>query len=82
MVKEQRDGDGCVKDLLDSLVVVKLNGGLGTSEGCKGSKSVISVRNDLTFLDLTLQQIQSLNREYGVNVPLLLMVSLQAIIPT
>jgi UTP--glucose-1-phosphate uridylyltransferase len=47
-----------VKELLDSLVVVKLNGGLGTSMGCKGPKSIIQVRNDLTFLDLTLQQIQ------------------------
>ena len=27
--------------------------------GCKGPKSIISVRNDLTFLDLTLQQIQA-----------------------
>ena len=46
-----------VKSLLNKLVVVKLNGGLGTSMGCKGPKSLISVRNDLTFLDLTLQQI-------------------------
>ena len=42
--------------MLDKLVVVKLNGGLGTSMGCKGPKSVIPVRNDLTFLDLTVQQ--------------------------
>lgn len=69
-VREQRDQ---LRGLLDQLVVVKLNGGLGTSMGCKGPKSVISVRNDLTFLDLTLQQIQSLNREFGVNVPLVLM---------
>ncbi|VDM95522.1 unnamed protein product [Thelazia callipaeda] len=62
-----------VADLLNKLVVVKLNGGLGTSMGCKGPKSVISVRNDLTFLDLTLQQIQNLNRTYDVNVPLVLM---------
>jgi UTP--glucose-1-phosphate uridylyltransferase len=54
-------------------VVVKLNGGLGTSMGCKGPKSVISVRNDLTFLDLTMQQIQHLNRVYNVSVPLVLM---------
>ncbi|EFO19026.2 hypothetical protein LOAG_09471 [Loa loa] len=47
-----------VSDRLSKLVVVKLNGGLGTSMGCKGPKSMISVRNDLTFLDLTLQQIQ------------------------
>ena len=28
--------------------------------GCQGPKSVISVRNDLTFLDLTVQQIEVL----------------------
>lgn len=62
-----------IADRLNKLVVVKLNGGLGTSMGCKGPKSVISVRNDLTFLDLTMQQIQHLNRTYQVNVPLVLM---------
>ncbi|GMT17580.1 hypothetical protein PFISCL1PPCAC_8877, partial [Pristionchus fissidentatus] len=59
--------------MLNKLVVVKLNGGLGTSMGCKGPKSVISVRNDLTFLDLTMQQIQTLNKTYDVDVPLVLM---------
>jgi len=53
-------------------VVVKLNGGLGTSMGCKGPKSTIVVRNDLTFLDLTVQQIEYLNRKYNANVPLVL----------
>lgn len=38
--------------------MVKLNGGLGTSMGCKGPKSLISVRNENTFLDLTVQQIE------------------------
>merc|ERR1712071_19759 len=57
-----------IKNMLD-----KLNGGLGTSMGCKGPKSVISVRNDLTFLDLTVQQIENLNRTYSANVPLVLM---------
>ena len=47
-----------MKELLDKLVVLKLNGGLGTSMGCKGPKSTISVRNELTFLDLTVQQIE------------------------
>lgn len=80
--------DGCIKDysdvssqslqsshgdLLNKLVVVKLNGGLGTSMGCAGPKSVISVRNGLTFLDLTVQQIETLNRKYNANVPLVLM---------
>ena len=59
--------------MLDKLVVVKLNGGLGTSMGCKGPKSVIPVRNDLTFLDLTVQQIEHLNKTYDTDVPLVLM---------
>ncbi|CAI4228013.1 unnamed protein product [Auanema sp. JU1783] len=62
-----------ISKMLNKLVVVKLNGGLGTSMGCKGPKSVIPVRNDLTFLDLTMQQIQTLNNQYGVDVPLVLM---------
>ncbi|CAJ0940994.1 unnamed protein product, partial [Mesorhabditis belari] len=62
-----------ITQMLSKLVVVKLNGGLGTSMGCKGPKSVIAVRNDLTFLDLTMQQIQQLNRTYNVDVPLVLM---------
>ncbi|XP_039263753.1 UTP--glucose-1-phosphate uridylyltransferase-like [Styela clava] len=60
-------------ELLKKLVVVKLNGGLGTSMGCTGPKSLISVRNGLTFLDLTVQQIESLNKEHKTDVPLVLM---------
>lgn len=47
-----------MKALLSKLIVIKLNGGLGTSMGCHGPKSVIAVRNGLTFLDLTVQQIE------------------------
>lgn len=50
--------------MLDKLVVIKLNGGLGTSMGCHGPKSVIPVRSDLTFLDLTVQQIEVFIRWY------------------
>ena len=46
------------KSLLDKLVVLKLNGGLGTTMGCVGPKSLISVRNDKNFLDLTVMQIE------------------------
>ncbi|XP_036448616.1 UDP-glucose pyrophosphorylase 2b isoform X1 [Colossoma macropomum] len=62
-----------VADSLNKLVVVKLNGGLGTSMGCKGPKSLISVRNENTFLDLTVQQIEHLNKTYNTDVPLVLM---------
>uniref|UniRef100_A0A0R0L0W8 UTP--glucose-1-phosphate uridylyltransferase n=1 Tax=Glycine max TaxID=3847 RepID=A0A0R0L0W8_SOYBN len=67
------DGSSDVKNLLDKLVVLKLNGGLGTTMGCTGPKSVIEVRDGLTFLDLIVIQIENLNSKYGSNVPLLLM---------
>ncbi|KAK1273097.1 UTP--glucose-1-phosphate uridylyltransferase [Acorus gramineus] len=62
-----------IRKLLDKLAVLKLNGGLGTTMGCTGPKSVIEVCNGLTFLDLIVIQIESLNKKYGCNVPLLLM---------
>ncbi|KAI4890486.1 hypothetical protein NFI96_027456, partial [Prochilodus magdalenae] len=58
---ERIHAKGLPKDIassLNKLAVVKLNGGLGTSMGCKGPKSLISVRNENTFLDLTVQQIE------------------------
>ncbi|KAJ3101870.1 UTP-glucose-1-phosphate uridylyltransferase [Phlyctochytrium planicorne] len=74
---------------LKKLAVLKLNGGLGTTMGCVGPKrfdltpatcvnhaftdSVIEVRDGMTFLDLTVRQIEYLNKEHGVNVPLILM---------
>ncbi|KAK8630500.1 hypothetical protein V6N13_079292 [Hibiscus sabdariffa] len=61
------------KKLLDKLVVLKLNGGLGTTMGCTGPISLISVRSGFTFLDLFVAQIQNLNMKYGCNVPLVLM---------
>lgn len=42
---------------LDKLVVLKLNGGLGTTMGCVGPKSAIEVHSKHTFLDLIVQQI-------------------------
>lgn len=47
-----------ISSSLNKLAVVKLNGGLGTSMGCRGPKSLISVRSENTFLDLTVQQIE------------------------
>ncbi|KAL8279501.1 hypothetical protein RQP46_008063 [Phenoliferia psychrophenolica] len=61
------------KTLLNKLAVLKLNGGLGTTMGCVGPKSVIEVREGMTFLDLSVRQIEHLNSEYKVNVPFVLM---------
>jgi len=58
---------------LNKLAVLKLNGGLGTSMGCVGPKSVIEVRDGMSFLDLSVRQIEYLNRTYNVSVPFVLM---------
>ena len=60
-------------EFLNKLAVVKLNGGLGTSMGCVGPKSVIEVRDGMSFLDLSVRQIEYLNRTYNVSVPFVLM---------
>lgn len=60
-------------ELLSKLAVLKLNGGLGTSMGCVGPKSVIEVREGMSFLDLSVRQIEYLNRVNNVNVPFVLM---------
>ena len=65
--------DSSAKDILSKLAVLKLNGGLGTGMGCTGPKSAIEVREDQTFLDLAVQQIENLNKRYGANVELSLM---------
>lgn len=58
---------------LDRLVVIKLNGGLGTSMGLNGPKSLLPVKNGLTFLDIIVQQILSLRAAHSARIPLLLM---------
>jgi len=61
------------KAMLDKLVVVKLNGALASALGCSGPTCTTPVRNDLTTLDLTVQQLEHLNRTYNTDVPLVLM---------
>lgn len=59
--------------LLDATVVIKLNGGLGTSMGLEKVKSLLEVRPGVTFLDLIVRQIVSLRESTGAGVRLLLM---------
>jgi UTP--glucose-1-phosphate uridylyltransferase len=54
-------------------VVIKLNGGLGTSMGLCTAKSLIPVKAGLSFLDITALHIRSLNRRFGLSVPLIMM---------
>src|SRR5665647_934011 len=52
--------------LLAQVVCIKLNGGLGTTMGLQGPKSLIPVKNELTFLDITCKQLSAFNIKYNV----------------
>ena len=47
-----QEGEGFSAELLAQTVVIKLNGGLGTSMGLQKAKSLLEVKEDSTFLDI------------------------------
>ena len=59
--------------LLKETVVLKLNGGLGTGMGLDKAKSLLQVKGEETFLDLTAKQIIKMREDYGFNVKFMLM---------
>jgi len=58
---------------LDQAVVIKLNGGLGTSMGMTRAKSLIEAKDGLCFLDVIARQVVELRRRSGARLPLVLM---------
>lgn len=54
-------------------VVVKLNGGLGTGMGMEKAKSLLEVKEGLSFLDVIARQVLHLRSSYDCAVPLVLM---------
>lgn len=54
-------------------VIIKLNGGLGTSMGMERAKSLLPVRDGKTFLDLIVTQVLAARKAYDVDLPLLFM---------
>src|SRR3954452_17680091 len=68
---EVSDEDGAAA--LATTVVIKLNGGLGTSMGMARAKSLLCVRRGLSFLDVIARQVLHLRREHGATLPLLFM---------
>jgi len=64
---------GQARDVLDRLAVVKLNGGLGTSMGLSGPKSLLEVKPGTSFLDVIATQVLALRERLGGRLPLVLM---------
>ena len=58
---------------LDQAVVLKLNGGLGTSMGMTHAKSLIEAKDGQTFLDVVAHQVLELRKRSGARLPLVLM---------
>jgi UTP--glucose-1-phosphate uridylyltransferase len=61
------------REALRRTVVIKLNGGLGTSMGMIGPKSLLEVKDGLTFLDVVARQILGLRERTCARLPLVLM---------
>ena len=58
---------------LDRAVIIKLNGGLGTSMGMERAKSLLHVKDGLAFLDVIARQVLALREASGARLPLVLM---------
>jgi UDP-N-acetylglucosamine pyrophosphorylase len=58
---------GEAAESLNQLVVIKLNGGLGTSMGLEKAKSLIKVKGEDTFLDFIAKQILRLRAKSGAS---------------
>jgi UTP--glucose-1-phosphate uridylyltransferase len=60
-------------DALDATVILKLNGGLGTSMGMTKAKSLLEVKDGMTFLDVIARQVLVARDRLGARLPLVLM---------
>ncbi|MDB6111732.1 MAG: phosphoglucomutase [Pedosphaera sp.] len=68
ITKQFRDGA-----LLSQVVVLKLNGGLGTGMGLASAKSLLRIKDELTFLDFIAKQILDLRRKHNSPLRFMLM---------
>ncbi|ANH37118.1 putative uridylyltransferase [Nocardioides dokdonensis FR1436] len=65
--------DDVAAEALAATVVIKLNGGLGTSMGMDRAKSLLCVRRGLSFLDIIARQVLHLRKQHGATLPLIFM---------
>ena len=61
------------REALKNTVVIKLNGGLGTSMGLSKAKSLLEVKEGLSFLDIIARQILTFRRWHGIKLPVVFM---------
>lgn len=73
MLADTQVSDEDARAALDQTVIIKLNGGLGTSMGLDRAKSLLPVRDGKNFLDLIVAQVLAARQRYGVRLPVMLM---------
>lgn len=61
------------QNILKSIAVIKLNGGLGTSMGLSAAKSLLPVKGNMNFLDIITRQVLALRSGTGYEVLLMFM---------
>ncbi len=65
--------DEAARAALQQTVMIKLNGGLGTSMGLDRAKSLLTVRDGKNFLDLIVDQVRYAREHYDARLPLVFM---------
>ena len=58
---------------LPHTIMIKLNGGLGTSMGLDKAKSLLTAKDDYSFIDIIVKQVSYLRSAYSCSMPLLFM---------
>ncbi|MDD2331702.1 MAG: UTP--glucose-1-phosphate uridylyltransferase, partial [Candidatus Cloacimonetes bacterium] len=61
------------KEILKHTVIIKLNGGLGTSMGLSKAKSLLPVKGNMNFLDIITRQVLALRSQTAYDIPLIFM---------
>jgi UTP--glucose-1-phosphate uridylyltransferase len=71
--EELPEGGEGAREALDRTLVLKLNGGLGTSMGMTRAKALLEAKDGLSFLDVIARQVLELRARSGARLPLVLM---------
>lgn len=73
MLEDVEIDEASAAEAIRKTVLIKLNGGLGTSMGMAKAKSLLPVRGGKSFLDLIVDQVRAARARYDAPLPVLFM---------
>ena len=73
MLEDVEIDEASAAEAIRKTVLIKLNGGLGTSMGMAEAKSLLPVRGGKSFLDLIVDQVRAARARYDAPLPVLFM---------